>query len=279
MNARQRALGTIGFLLLGLIALGLPAQLAAPRAQAQPPTPIKVMPLGDSITAGTDQTYAFPMASYRCELYKSLAAAGYSVDFVGSVHGQWGNGYPEIDPPTYCTMIDWDQEGHSGWAIYHILDGAGSWPGTLATWATQYTPDVVLIHLGTNNFVYGPPNYPAPDVEAAISQMARVIDTLRAANPRVRIVLAQILPCMADKQNLIPQFNARLVTLADQKNAPFSPIVVVDMYSGFNFADHFLADGVHPNQNGENKMAVRWKAGFDRVMRTNNWIFVPLVTQ
>ena len=80
--------------------------------------PIKVMPLGDSITSGTNA-----WASYRCALYQNLTSAGYSVDFVGSVHGQWGNSKANLTPPNTCSMLDWDQEGHSGWAIYHILNG------------------------------------------------------------------------------------------------------------------------------------------------------------
>ena len=103
------------------------------------------MPLGDSITAGTDQH-----ASYRCLLYQALTAAGYNVDFVGSVHGQWGvKSAKNTAPPGYCGMVDLDHEGHSGWAIYHILAGVpDSWDGNLASWVAANPPDVALVHLG-----------------------------------------------------------------------------------------------------------------------------------
>ncbi len=264
-------------LLAGVIFLG--QGWRAPHPARAAVTPIKVMPLGDSITSGTDSTYSIPMSSYRCLLYKSLSLS-YSVDFVGSVHGQWGIPNKNLTPPgppTYCEMLDWDEEGHSGWAIYHILNGVpNNWPGNLSIWATTYTPDVVLVHLGTNNFAYGPPEYPAPNVDDAISQLGQVIDTLRAANPHVRILLAQILPCSCDSLHMIPLFNARIPDLAASKAQPYSPIVVVDMNTGFN-STHFLADGVHPNQAGENKMAVRWQAGFDKIMKINYWTFIPQV--
>ena len=238
--------------------------------------PIKVMPLGDSITSGTNA-----WASYRCVLYQNLTSAGYALDFVGSVHGQWGNSKANLSPPTTCNMLDWDQEGHSGWAIYHILNGVpGSWPGNLQTWASTHVPDVVLIHLGTNNFVYGPPEYPAPDVDAAVSQMGQVIDTLRAANSRVKILLAQIIPSKFsnDTLTMIPLFNARLPGLAASKARPYAPILVVDQYTGFDVnAD--THDGTHPNEQGEAKLAAKWQDGFERIMKANFWNFIPVVTR
>ena len=239
--------------------------------------PIKVMPLGDSITAGTDQR-----ASYRCRLYQELTAAGYHVDFVGSVHGQWGVlSAKQTAPPAYCDMVDQNHEGHSGWALYHILAGVpASWAGNLQTWAAAYVPDVVLVHLGTNNFVYGPPEYPAPDVDAAISQLGQVIDTLRAANAQVKILLAQITPSKFSSATLamIPQYNARIPDLAASKASPFSPIVVVDQYTGFDVnAD--TQDGTHPGPSGEAKMAAKWKAGFDQIMKPRFRTFIPNVVQ
>jgi hypothetical protein len=263
------------------IAAALAAILFAfPRtAQALPAravnAPIKVMPLGDSITSGTDT-----MASYRCELHKSLVAAGYSVDFVGSVHGQWGTGTSSdhnFTPPSYCDMVDWDEEGHSGWAIYNILSGAPAWPGNLQSWANAAVPDVVLIHLGTVNFIN---TSPAPNVNAAILQMGEVIDTLRAANPRVKILLAQIIPSLLNSTtiNLIPQFNSYLPWLVGIKAKPCSPILLVDMYTGFDQANFYADDGLHthPNPAGEEWMAARWKTAFDKIMKTT-CIFVPSV--
>ena len=237
--------------------------------------PIKVMPLGDSITAGTDQH-----ASYRCLLHQQLTAAGYNVNFVGSVHGQWGvMSAKKTAPPVYCGMVDLDHEGHSGWATYHILGGVpASWPGNLQTWAAANPPDVALVHLGTNNFGYSPPEYPAPNVDEAIDQLGQVIDTLRAANAQVKILLAQITPSKANANTLsmIPLYNARIPTLAAGKANPFSPIVVVDQYTGFD-VDADTHDGTHPNPSGEAKMAARWKEGFDQIMRPRFRTFIPQV--
>ena len=144
-------------------------------------------------------------------------------DYVGSVHGQWGNiGRPLLPIPSYCTtMLDVDEEGHSGWSTIDILNGAPtSWDGKLSDWAAAKMPDIVLIHLGTIDLVNA--HYTAEDTAARIGQ---IIDTLRAANPFVRILLAQIIPGSSGGVNgtetaTIPQFNALLPALVASKARP-----------------------------------------------------------
>src|SRR3712207_5472734 len=102
---------------------------------------VKVMPLGDSITEGYQGH-----ASWRFWLWKRLDLAGYDVDFVGSRTGVLTPGAPgEQGPPPY-TDFDQHHEGHSGWRTDQILD-------RIDEWAPQYAPDVVLLHLGTNDML------------------------------------------------------------------------------------------------------------------------------
>ena len=158
MRSRERVVR------LGLVVMLAVAVFLLLGIRSSPPvraaiTQLKIMPLGDSITAGTDASYTdLLFTSYRCELYKKLIAAGYSFDFVGSVHGQWGNtGRTLLPPPGYCTWGDYDEEGHSGFKVDNILAGAGSWPGNLLSWATAAQPDIVLVHLGTVDLTADPP--------------------------------------------------------------------------------------------------------------------------
>jgi acyl-CoA thioesterase-1 len=278
----KKWVGKLGWVLLlaGVVFLGQGWRSPRPARAADPL--IKIMPLGDSITSGTDAAYSVPMSSYRCELYNKLLAAGYSFNFVGSVHGQWGNLNRSLTPPGppgYCGMVDWDEEGHSGWSTIDILIGAiASWPGKLSDWAAAEMPDIVLIHLGTIDLVNA--HYTPEDTAGRIGQ---IIDTLRAANPRVRIVLAQIIPgsstgVTGTETATIPLFNALLPALVASKAQPYSPIVLVDMHTNFFIKDHTL-DGIHPNPNGENKIAGRWKIGIEQIMKINYWTFVPLVVK
>jgi len=267
-------------LLVGVLFLGQGWRAPHPARAETAVTKIKIMPLGDSITSGTDAGYSTPMASYRCQLENLTGTTNY--DYVGSVHGQWGVNIsrPLLPVPSYCTtMADLDQEGHSGWATSNILAGAGSWPGNLQSWATAANPDIVLIHLGTIDLVEN-----GATADSAVNGISQIIDTLRAVNPHVKILLAQIIPGSSGGVNgtetaTIPVFNAALPALVASKADRNSPILLVDMHSNFTIKDHTL-DGIHPNQNGENKIAGRWKTAIDQIVPIKNyWTFIPQVVK
>ena len=89
-------------------------------------------------------------------------------------------------PDTYTGTWDADHEGHGvGWTSEEILGNLNA-PTRLGA----YTPDVVLVHLGTND-VFGYTQ--ASDAESTFEQYAEIVSTLRADNPSVQIYLAKIL--------------------------------------------------------------------------------------
>jgi hypothetical protein len=207
------------------------------------------MPLGDSITSGTTS-----WASYRYWLYKDLAARGLAFDFVGSIHGQLKTG---DSPPSCCRDFDWDHEGHSGYRVDQILP-------LLPGWLALNSPDLALIHLGTNDILQN------QSPESTAAELGQIIDLLRAANPRIKILLAQIIPAKWNGtfSNEIPQLNALLPDLAAIKTRKDSPVVLVDQYTGFDVvADTW--DGVHPNPTGEQKLAQHWREGILKIMGLN----------
>ena len=77
--------------------------------------PIKIMPVGNSITAG--EHYKFPAleerTGYRKDLYEMLINSGYNVDFVGSQ----SHGIRSEDDPDW---FDWNCEAYPGWKIPEI---------------------------------------------------------------------------------------------------------------------------------------------------------------
>ena len=268
-------------LLLAVVVFAGQGWRAPQPVRAAAETVIKIMPLGDSITAGTDASYtALLFTSYRCLLYQKLVAAGYSFDFVGSVHGQWGNNDRTLlPPPGYCTWPDYDEEGHSGYRIDDILAGADSWPGELQTWAASAHPDLVLVYLGTVDLLQN------ESVASTVDGISQVIDTLRAANPRVRILVAQISPASKDgvggsELTTIPQFDDLLPALVAAKTRTQSPILTVDMHSSFSVGAHTL-DGVHPNATAEDKQSNRWKTGIDLIMSLDSHYstFIPTLVK
>jgi lysophospholipase L1-like esterase len=198
--------------------------------------PLKIMPLGDSITAGP--------GCWRAKLWHQLQTTGYTnIDFVGSVSDGGGCN------PGYS--YDWDHEGHGGYSATGIADN-----NQLPPWLSAANPDIVLMHLGTNDMWGG-----YLSTETKLAAFTKLVGQMRANNPNMKIIVAQIIPmsasacatCPADVvalNNAIPGWAASLTTAQ-------SPIVVADMWSGFDaVAD--TVDGVHPNDTGFTKMAGAW---------------------
>ena len=212
---------------------------------------LKILPLGDSITCASKYK-----VSYRYPLWKRLVDAGVDFTFVGtqSVKGNAGRTHWErykhlAFPPA--------NEGHSGWRadqVLHGLEKPKNEPG-LSTWLKTYQPDVVLIHLGTNDM------YQKQTPESTRDEIEQIIMKLRANNPAVKIILAKVIPMRSDAS--ISRLNQLLAQLANRLDQPGSPVVSADMYSGFDINTDMQNDKIHPNARGEVKMAKRW---FDALM-------------
>ena len=87
-----------------------------------------------------------------------------------------------------------------------------------------------------------------------------MVAVARAANPRVTVLLAQIIPVdQLRAATRIRALNGEIVKLGERLHQDRSPVVVVDQHSGFD-ASIDTYDGVHPNAAGEDKMARRWLA-------------------
>jgi acyl-CoA thioesterase I len=189
---------------------------------------LRIMPLGDSITAGSEEH-----GGYRSWLWQMLTESGCKVDFVGSSRG------PREGPPDF----DRDHEGHWGWTTAQVLE-------RLDGWLSAAKPDVALIHLGTNDLPQ------ADGARRAADNLSEIIDRIRRHNPRAGILLSQIIPVQGAG---VHQLNQLIAAIPGQNAAAAPPIVIVDQYSGFAAADTY--DGIHPNTGGAKKMAKRWFLG------------------
>ena len=102
----------------------------------------RIMPLGDSITAG----YGANVGGYRAELAVRLRAAGYSFSYVGSQNTYNPNGATGLN-----------HEAHSGWTtpeLTAIVNGAFSKNDTSANLIISTSnPDVILLMIGTNDMI------------------------------------------------------------------------------------------------------------------------------
>jgi len=193
---------------------------------------VRIMPLGDSITAGP--------GCWRAYLWNRLQTAGFTnIDFVGSQSdgGGCNPGFP----------YDFDHEGHSGFSITGIARD-----GNLPPWLAAARPDIVVVHLGTNDMWGG--FIPLQDKLTAYTTL---IGQMRANNPNMKIIVAQIIPmdaagcttCMAD----VVAFNNALPAWAAGLTTAQSPITLVDQWIGFDVVAD-TGDRVHPVTSGFIKM-------------------------
>ena len=199
----------------------------SPASAAESNGGTRVMPLGDSITEGTQ----IP-GGYRTGLWQRLSGAGYRVDFVGS----------QFNGP--AALGDHDHEGHPGWRIDQI-------DANITRWLQSTTPRTVLLHIGTNDILQ---NY---NVSSAPSRMSTLIDRITAAAPSADVLVATIIPlASAGQESAARTFNAALPGIVQSKVAAGKRVHLVDMHAALTTAD--LIDGIHPTAGGYDKMAAVW---------------------
>ena len=205
-----------------------PAPAHTTEAATPAPAKLRIMPLGDSITYGLGDD---GLGSYREVLGRKLAAKGLRFDFVGSM---------ESGPPG----MDRDNEGHVGWRIAQIAAGADRWMAT-------YRPDVVLLHIGTNDMRSDDKAAGAPD------RLSALIDQLLGDDPDVHVFVAEIIGADDDAydgeyQERIDAYNALIPGIVALKG---ERVHLVDQH---RIDGDLLGDTFHPNKAGYRKMANTW---------------------
>ncbi|WP_413613112.1 SGNH/GDSL hydrolase family protein [Bdellovibrio sp. HCB-110] len=206
--------------------------------------PHKILTLGDSITLGYEDTSAAAMnganGGYRYFLYHHLANRGFNVNFVGSF---------EAGPSDLPQKAN---EGHSGWKINDIMTGVQQYG-----WVRNTKPDVILLHIGTNDFFQ---NY---DLQNIPGRLSALLDQLHTDAPNAKILVAKIVP-MPLYQNYnayVADYNNSIGLIVAQKQSLGRAVYSVDMNSALSNAVNspdFCADQAHPNRQGYAKMADVW---------------------
>ncbi|WFE49980.1 ricin-type beta-trefoil lectin domain protein [Micromonospora sp. WMMD1155] len=223
MRTRARWLAALAA--LGVVAAGVLTPTGP--ASAESNGGVRVMPLGDSITEGTQVP-----GGYRIGLWQRLVNGRYTVDFVGSqFNGPAGLG-------------DHDHQGHPGWRIDQI-------DANIVNWLNTQRPQTVLLHIGTNDILQ---NY---NVSSAPNRLSTLIDRITTTAPTAEVFVAQLIPISNSNQGAaVRTFNAAIPGIVQSKVNAGKRVHLVDMHSALTTAD--LIDGVHPTAGGYDKMAARW---------------------
>src|SRR4051812_2880034 len=185
MRLRSRWLTAVA---LTVALTGIGTTTAPVPASAQSNGGVRVMPLGDSITEGTQVP-----GGYRIGLWQRVTNGGYRVDFVGS----------QFNGP--ASLGDHDHEGHPGWRIDQIDANITGWLGAT-------TPRTVLLHIGTNDVLQ---NYNLANAPARLSTL---IDHITAAAPSADVFVATIIPLANSSQESAARtFNAAIPGIVQSK--------------------------------------------------------------
>lgn len=199
-------------------------------------TPLRIMPLGDSITQGMKEFGNLDqenIGGYRRFLWKMLKDANHSVDFVGSERA--GESIrPSIDP---------DNEGHPGWRMSDINNIAYS-----AT--MQHLPDMILLHTGTNDL--GVVN------SDGIKQILDQVAMYEQHSGKKTIVLVALIIDHQVHNSRIDKFNKNVKKYLQKRILSGDRIRIVDMYNDAKLTAADYTNEMHPNDTGYYKMAEVW---------------------
>ena len=95
-----------------------------------------------------------------------------------------------------------------------------------------------------------------------------MITTARRLNPKSIVFVAQVIPSgKLPKYSYIPELNLALATLVKELHRPEQPVYLVDLATGFDPEKDTIADLVHPNATGAEKIAQRWSEALIKVLK------------
>ncbi|MEZ5235121.1 MAG: GDSL-type esterase/lipase family protein [Acidimicrobiales bacterium] len=225
--------------------------------------PVRIMPVGDSLTQGTDPEDPSKAQTYRGYLEARLRAAGYDVDFVGS------------DRTLPIAGSDPDSEGHGGFTIgpdgsnlcatcppANVSDNIGGW-------VERNQPDVILLLIGINDLfpietrTNGALRPVVP--EDAPAKLVALVDRMEAVAPNAEILVASY-PPLPFARSAGPDTMARFTALNDAARLAGSRggrVHYVPLFEALSPSWTLVdtvSDGVHPSILGGDKMASVFEA-------------------
>lgn len=237
---------------------------------------VKIMSLGDSITDGY-----WTAGGYRKYLYHELELKGYSnIDMVGMKGSDNASFSYNGETVTY----DDNYSGYSGYAIQYIT-GTETRQGILET--IQETdminvckPDIILLQIGTNDILS---NYN----EGITDRLKNLVNTILSDMEADDIIYVSTIPDIDVElvsdwfwsygeikwnnttedfakiiQDYIDSYNESIYNMVSEMQGEGKPVKFADIHSVVDYkAD--LYDGVHPNEQGYEKMGKYWSEIID----------------
>jgi lysophospholipase L1-like esterase len=186
------------------------------------------MPLGASSTVGTGSAST---AGYRGPLQQRMAAHWTAVDLVGS----------QQDGP--ASVPDRDHEGHGGWTLARMAP-------QVAAWVREARPDVVLLHAGTNDLIEG------ASAQVAAQRLDVVLDAIHQASD-AHVIVAGVWAPLPARAQARAEFDALAAAVVAEHRAEGRSVSYADTSELLTRTE--LADGLHPNAAGYQRIAAMWE--------------------
>ena len=195
-------------------------------------SPLKIMPLGDSITYGVIQSDRnTESGGYRTGLWHKFAADGLKVNFVGTL----SNGP--------ASLGDKNHEGHRGFKINDIA-------ASVNKWLDVKQPNIILLTIGTNDMRW------AGGLKTAPKRLSALVDQITDQLPNAQLLVASIPPISRVNNQRTVAFNSSIPNIVNSKVAQGKKVSFVNLASQLTRKD--LADGIHPTVDGYRKIAEAW---------------------
>lgn len=207
---------------------------------------VRIMPLGNSLTAGMTDAGSDPIGGYRDNLYDLLITEGVDFDFVGNQTD--GSGF------------DADHEGHPGWPVDSINV-------YLDNWLAGHNPDIVLFMGGTNDV------FEQRSLTEIVDNIETTLDKIYNYDPATKIVMSSIIPRRDALNDYTIEVNDELMNLYYEKLDAGYKIYYAGHFEMFTanptWADDYMypMDLIHPSNAGYEVMARMY---FNMVMNAIN---------
>lgn len=211
--------------------------------------------MGDSITEGAGSTAGY--GGYRKPLFNLLTAGGFNFDFVGT------------NTANSSLVGDPDHEGHGGWVIGQLDSNLVGWLNAIDVPGVD-DPDILLLHIGTNNFGSGAANF------GAIDEFKNFVRRVTQLRPNMHIVVTNLMQRGgAADTHIQAEFNPYVKNFADDLAAHGALVTFLDMRAAVPISD--MPDQLHPNDTGYAKMANAWYGAIQQVVEPGDAVAPALI--
>ncbi|KAK0636992.1 carbohydrate esterase family 3 protein [Bombardia bombarda] len=216
--------------------------------------PLRIMPLGASITYGQASTDG---NGYRADLRAQLAPPT-----GGGGGGGGGNPVNMVGSVQHGTMKDNDVEGWPGYRIEQVHAKANlSVP--------RFKPNVVLVNAGTNDALQ------ASNITTAGQRLERMLADVWAMSPRAAVVLSTLLINKnVAVEGRVVTINGQIRALVTKLQRAGRKVVLAEMHAGDGPQAGDMFDDTHPNDVGYRKMANIWFAALVTAS-DSGWLVAP----